>query len=114
MKIKKILSVALTAALIGSSSVLAVSAKTSAPDNTYNYVALGDSIAAGYGVGSSDDTTSKALDPALILSQDLIDNPVKEAYAAVFGEHLKALANEKGIESTTTIVDLNSVSLMLY
>ena len=102
MKIKKILSVALTAALIGSSSVLAVSAKTSAPDNTYNYVALGDSIAAGYGVGSSDDTTSKALDPALILSQDLIDNPVKEAYAAVFGEHLKALAEEKGIESTTT------------
>ena len=90
MKIKKILSVFLTAALIGSSSVMAVSAKTSAPDNSYNYVALGDSIAAGYGLKTDD--PNKALDPVLILSQDLIDNPVKEAYAAVFGEHLKELA----------------------
>ncbi len=100
MKIKKILSVFLTAALIGSSSVMAVSAKTSAPDNSYNYVALGDSIAAGYGLKTDD--PNRALDPALILSQDLIDNPVKEAYAAVFGEHLKELAGEKGIKSTTT------------
>ena len=100
MKIKKILSVFLTAALIGSSSVMAVSAKTSAPDNSYNYVALGDSIAAGYGLKTDD--PNKALDPALILSQDLIDNPIKEAYAAVFGEHLKELAGEKGIKSTTT------------
>lgn len=102
MRFKRILSVALTAALIGSSSVLAVSAKTSAPDDTYNYVAFGDSIAAGYGLGASDDPASKALDPALILSQKLIDNPVKEAYAAVFGEYLKTLGEKKGLTVNAT------------
>jgi len=100
MKIKKILSVALTAVLIGSSSVLPVCAKTNAPDNTYSYVALGDSIAAGYGLGSSEESNS--LDRALILSQELIDDPVKEAYVAVFGQYLEELGNEKGLDVKTT------------
>lgn len=100
MKIKKILSVALTAVLIGSSSVLPVCAKTNAPDNTYSYVALGDSISSGYGLAGGN--VLEGNDPALILTQKLIDNPVKEAYPALFGDYLKELGAEKGLEVNAT------------
>ena len=65
----------------------------------YNYVAFGDSIAAGFGLTK---TESLATDPALILSQNLIDNPVAEAYPAVFGDYLKKLGELEGIKVNAT------------
>lgn len=65
----------------------------------YNYVAFGDSIAAGYGLSKDENLST---DPALILSQHLIDNPVAEAYPAVFGEYLKKLGDLEGVKVSTT------------
>lgn len=65
----------------------------------YNYVAFGDSIAAGFGLTK---TGNLATDPALILSQNLIDNPVAEAYPAIFGDYLKKLGELEGIKVNTT------------
>lgn len=65
----------------------------------YNYVAFGDSIAAGFGLTK---TGSLSTDPALILSQNLIDNPVAEAYPAVFGDYLKKLGELEGIKVNAT------------
>ena len=83
--IKRILSAVLAVTMLGSIATLMASAKE-AEAKTYNYVCLGDSIAAGYGLTAP----GTAVDPALILSEDLIANPVKTAYAQVFGERLAA------------------------
>ena len=100
MKLKKILAVALSALMLGSSASLLVSAEpVSSSDKTFRYVALGDSIAAGYGLTES---AGAASDPALILSEDLIANPVQEAYAAVFGGYLEELGKEYNVSVSTT------------
>lgn len=65
---------------------------------TFKYVAFGDSIAAGFGVGGAE---SPYVDPALILSEDLIANPVKTAYPAVFGELLSQLGASRGVKTET-------------
>ena len=95
--IKRILSAVLAVTMLGSIATLIASAKE-AEAKTYNYVCLGDSIAAGYGL--SEEKTSS--DPALILSEDLIANPVKTAYAHVFGERLAEMGAEKGYTTTAT------------
>ena len=82
MKLRKILAIALSALMVGGTASFAATAQEVKTAKTYNYVALGDSIAAGYGLGKE---KGLANDPALILSDKLIANPVKEAYAAVFG-----------------------------
>ena len=46
MKLRRILSVILTSAIIAGTAVTAASAKTETTEKTYNYVALGDSIGA--------------------------------------------------------------------
>ena len=64
---------------------------------TFRYVAFGDSIAAGFGLSEN----GAADDPALILSEKLIANPVKQAYPAVFGELLSQLGKTKGVKTQT-------------
>ena len=103
MKLKKILSVALSAIMLGNMACVMASAEENKPTKTYNYVALGDSIAAGFGLSSDNHSaTALATDPALILSEDLIANPVQDAYAQVFGNYLAQMGQERGYTTTTT------------
>ena len=95
--IKRILSVILAVAMLGSIAAVAASAEET-PEKTFKYVALGDSIAAGYGLTAP----GVANDPALILSEDLIANPIQDAYAHVFGERLAAIGAEYGYTTTAT------------
>lgn len=95
--IKRILSVILAVAMLGSIAAVAASAEET-PEKTFKYVALGDSIAAGYGLTAR----GTANDPALILSEDLIANPIQDAYAHVFGERLAAIGAEYGYTTTAT------------
>lgn len=95
--IKRILSAVLAVTMLGSIATVIASAKE-AEAKTYNYVCLGDSIAAGYGLTAP----GTAVDPALILSEDLIANPVQTAYAQVFGERLAAMGAEKGYTTKAT------------
>ena len=77
----------------------AVPARVSAAEApTFNYVAFGDSIAAGFGISGAESTDK---DRALILSEDLIANPVKQAYPALFGEQLAQLGATKGVKTQT-------------
>ena len=62
-------------------------------DRTYNYVALGDSIAAGFGLADGD----LASDPALVITDKLLNDPVKGAYPAIFTGYLEQLGKEKGV-----------------
>ena len=109
MNVKKILSVALSAVLIGTTASLAVSAAPAVKTlpKTYHYVALGDSIAAGYGLektGEIDPTNPVsilAMDKSAVLTEDLIADPVTEAYPAVFGEYLSELGEKRGYEVST-------------
>ena len=95
--LKKILSIVLAVAMLGSIATVMASAKE-ADEKTYNYVCLGDSIAAGYGLTAP----GTSHDPALILSEDLIANPIQDAYAQVFGDRLAQLGAEKGYTTRTT------------
>ena len=106
MKFKRILSVVLSAALITSTTSLSVFAKGG--EKKYDYVALGDSIAAGFGLSGDGSASSLAVDPALILSEDLIANPVRNAYAAVFGRYLAEIGENYGY--TTTATNLSSTA----
>lgn len=96
--IKRIISIILAVLMLGSVAVVAASAEESPAEKTYNYVALGDSIAAGYGLTAA----GSALDPALVLSEDLIADPVKDAYAQVFGDRLAEIGAEYGYTTTAT------------
>ena len=100
MKLRKILSVVLTAALVGTSAAVAVSAQEVPTEKTYNYVALGDSIGAGYGLTVN--SGELAIDRALVINEDLLANPIEDAYSAVFGTYLEALAQDKNIAVNTT------------
>ena len=95
--IKRILAVFLAVAMLGSLATVIASAEETS-EKTFNYVAFGDSIAAGYGLTAP----GTANDPALILSEDLIANPVQDAYAHVFGERLAALGADYGYTTTAT------------
>ncbi len=106
MKLKKILAVALSAIMIGNIACVVAVAEDSKPAKTYNYVALGDSIAAGFGLEYTGDVLTS--DRALILSEDLIANPVKDAYAQVFGNYLEELGSQRGY--TTTATNLSSTA----
>ena len=95
--IKRILSIVLAVCMLGSVAVVAASAEET-PQRTFKYVAFGDSIAAGYGLTAP----GQATDPALILSEDLIANPVQDAYAHVFGERLAEIGAEYGYATQAT------------
>ena len=98
MKFRKIVSVALSAALIASSVSLSAFAKET-EDKTYHYVALGDSITSGFGL--ENDTGLFIKEPTLILNEELLANPIKSAYPAVFGEYLEELGQANGYTTTT-------------
>ena len=95
--IKRILSIVLAVCMLGSVAVVAASAEET-PQKTFNYVAFGDSIAAGYGLTAP----GTAYDPALVLSEELIANPIQDAYAHVFGERLAEIGAEYGYTTTAT------------
>ncbi len=101
-KSKKILSVVLSAVMISSSACLVATAETTKSDKTYDYVALGDSIAAGFGLSSDGTAASMMADPAFVVTEDLIANPVQDAYAQVFGNYLKEWGQERGYTTTAT------------
>lgn len=101
MKIKHIISIALSAVLLGSTAATAASAQETNV-KTYRYVALGDSVTAGYGLSGATTLETMGSDPALLLTDDLIADPVQEAYPALFGEYLAALGAENGVETTAT------------
>ena len=98
MKVSKILSVVVSAAMLGSYAGSSVFAADKKNDRHYNYVALGDSIAAGFGLAdnaNADDPTGLASDPALIITDQLLENPVEGAYPALFAELVKGIGEEK-------------------
>ncbi|MBR5682392.1 MAG: dockerin [Ruminococcus sp.] len=92
MKASKILSVVVSAAMLGSYAGTAAFAADDTGAKNYNYVALGDSIAAGFGLAGGD----LAEDPALTITEELLANPVQGAYPAVFTDYLQNLGEEKG------------------
>ena len=77
MKLRRILSVILTSAIIAGTAVTAASAKTETTEKTYNYVALGDSIGAGYGLSASGG--DMAHDRSFVITEDLLANPIEGA-----------------------------------
>ena len=100
MKFRKILAVAVSAALAVTSTSIPVFARGG--EKKYDYVALGDSIAAGFGLSTDGSAESLMTDPALILTEDLVANPVQNAYAAVFGRYLAEIGENYGYTTTTT------------
>lgn len=100
---KRIISIILAVAMLGSLATVAAFAEET-PEKTYQYVALGDSIASGYGLSAP----GTPYDPALVLSEDLIANPVQEAYAQVFGNRLAEIGAQYGY--TTTATNLSSTA----
>ena len=102
MRGKKILSALIAAAMIGSNtgvSALAQDKGGAEKAKTYNYVALGDSIAAGYGLGKENGLMG---DPALVITDKLLANPIKGAYPAIFTEKLKELGAKNGFDVNGT------------
>ena len=54
MRMKRVISIALSAVLLGSTATVAASAQeTEVKTKTYHYVALGDSVTAGYGLSGT-------------------------------------------------------------
>jgi lysophospholipase L1-like esterase len=99
MKLRKIVSLVLAVIMIGSCTLTAFAADT--PEKqTFNYVALGDSIAAGFGL--ENESGSFFGDPSLFLTEDLIANPIRSAYPALYGEKLTALGEDNGYEMIAT------------
>ena len=96
---KKFISLALAAVMLGGIACPAVGAEET-EEKTYRYVALGDSIAAGFGL--ENESGSFFGDPSLFLTEDLIANPIRSAYPALYGEKLTALGEDNGYEMIAT------------
>ena len=95
---KRVISLLLAVVMLSGISVVAYADETEA--KTYNYVAFGDSIASGFGLSSeSGDLPS---DPAIMVTEDLIADPVKAAYPAVFGELLNEIGETYGYTTKAT------------
>ena len=63
---KKIIAVALSAVMAASTVTVTAFAAKPKTEKTYNYVAFGDSIAAGYGLSTDHSVESLMKDPALM------------------------------------------------
>lgn len=98
MIFKKILAGVLSATMLVTATSMTAFAKET---KKYDYVALGDSIAAGFGLNSTTRGSLEA-DPALILTEDLIADPVQDAYAQVFGNYIAELGQANGYITTAT------------
>ena len=105
MKLKRCLSMLLAVMLVACTIPHAAFAEA-AEKKVYNYVALGDSITAGFGLTS--DAGNLAEDKALILTDERIADPVMEAYPMVFGEMIKPLGQEKGFTTEATNLALTA------
>ncbi|WP_294412451.1 SGNH/GDSL hydrolase family protein [uncultured Ruminococcus sp.] len=95
MKTSKILAALVSAVTLTNTagmSAFAANNDKNATNGDYNYVALGDSIAAGFGLAGGNITE----DPALVITDKLLADPVKGAYPAIFTEYLEKLGEEKG------------------
>ncbi len=98
MRGKKILSVLLSAAMLGSTSGLSAFAESTdeAPaKKTFNYVALGDSVAAGYELEPEGGLLN---DRGLVITDELLADPVKAAYPQVLTNYLTELGKQYGVE----------------
>ncbi|WP_024859539.1 dockerin type I domain-containing protein [Ruminococcus flavefaciens] len=94
MKASKILAALVSAVTLTNTAGMAAFAENNneLTNGDYNYVALGDSIAAGFGLAGGDLTQ----DPALVITDALLESPVKGAYPAIFTEYLEKLGSERG------------------
>lgn len=99
---KKIISLILSVLLIFGCCTAAFSAEEQAEEASFKYVALGDSVSAGFGLSEA----SQMMDPTMILTQELIDNPIEGAYPAVFGRYLAQMADGKNISAKATNLSL--------
>lgn len=95
---KRVISLLLAVVMLSGISVVAYADETEA--KTYNYVAFGDSIASGFGLSS--ESGDLASDPAMMVTEDLIADPVKAAYPAVFGELLNEIGETYGYTTKAT------------
>ena len=94
---KKVISILLAAVLMFSAVITANGAEQ--PERVYHYVALGDSIAAGYGLDSEKFFTD---DPALFISEERIADPVRGAYPALFGDRIAEWGQQYDCDVTAT------------
>ncbi|MCR5541992.1 MAG: dockerin [Ruminococcus sp.] len=105
MRGQKFISAICAAAMMSSATGIAAFAenneapKSEPEKKTYNYVALGDSIAAGYGLGKENGLMG---DPALIITDKLLANPMQGAYPAIVGSKLKELGTQYGADVQAT------------
>ena len=108
MIFKKIIAGVLSVTVLVTATSMTAFAKQT--EKEYDYVALGDSIAAGFGLNRTTRGSLEVLasDPALILTEDLIADPVKDAYAQVFGDYLAQIGQANGY--TTTATNLSSTA----
>ena len=98
MKLKRCLSMLLAVALVV--CMMPQAAFAEGAMKTFKYVALGDSITSGYGLTPR--TGIANMDRALILTDELIANPITEAYPMVFGEKIKELGQKEGVTTQAT------------
>ena len=95
MKVSKVLAALISAVTLSSATGITAFAAENENNRTngdFKYVALGDSIAAGFGLAGGDLTQ----DPALIITDELLADPVKGAYPAIFTEYIDKLGEERG------------------
>lgn len=97
---KRIISLFLAAVMLFSLCYTTAYAEENTPKTTFHYVALGDSITAGFALENKTDDPYK--DPALVVTQDLIDHPIQSAYPALFGNHIAELGQQNGYSVSTT------------
>ncbi len=103
MRIKRLLAALITAVLVaqlvpqkGALGEVAISGEA---EQTYKYVAIGDGVTSGLNLTPREDPY--APDKAMVLTEELIADPVQEAYPAVFGNMLSGLGNNKGYVTNT-------------
>lgn len=98
MKLKRCLSMLLAVAL--TACMMPQAAFAEGAKKTFKYVALGDSITSGYGLTTN--TENPNVDKALVLTDELIADPIMEAYPMVFGEKIKELGQKEGCDTQST------------
>ena len=89
----KVISVLLSVVMVIGCCSLAAFAEENDAEKPFNYVALGDSIAAGYGLV---DAGALNKDPSLLITEELLENPIEGAYPALFGAYLSELGQQYG------------------
>ncbi len=97
---KRIISLLLTVILVSGIVCTTAVAVENTPHRTYHYVALGDSIAAGFGL--ENENGSFLGDPALILTEELLAHPIRGAYPQLFGDRVAEWGQENGWDVSTS------------